>query len=305
VKRPIIHQPRKIRPGFTLLELLVVIAIIAVVMGLLLCAVQRVRGAAARIQCANQLRQIGLAAHQHLDTQGSFPAGYRSHTPTQPYPSAGWLPMLLPYVEQDAVWRDLVADYRRSRSPFIDPPHRGMSTVIRLFGCPVDGRTTQSQFAPRDGIQVALTSYLGVQGDSHSSRDGVLFPDSAVRITDITDGSSNTLLAGERPPSTDFQLGWWYAGEGQNFAGSGDTILGVRERNVMPAMYFQCEPGPYAFAPGTLDEQCDLFRFWSLHSGGAHFVFADGSVRFLSYASAPVLPALASRAGGEPGPFLN
>jgi prepilin-type processing-associated H-X9-DG protein len=127
----------------------------------------------------------------------------------------------------------------------------------------------------------------------------VFFRDSAVRLTDITDGTSQTLLAGERPPSTDFQFGWWYAGAGQLFTGSADGVLGVRERNFLPVSKANCPYGTYSFAPGALDNQCDLFHFWSLHDGGANFLYADGSVHFLSYAAAPVMPALASRQGND------
>ena len=92
---------------------------------------------------------------------------------------------------------------------------------------------------------------------------------------------------------------WWYAGAGQRFSGSADMLLGVLEQNVMPVTSGSCAPGYYPFAPGNLRNQCDMFHFWSLHENGAHFLFADGSVRFLSYSAAPIMPALASRDGGE------
>jgi prepilin-type processing-associated H-X9-DG protein len=76
-------------------------------------------------------------------------------------------------------------------------------------------------------------------------------------------------------------------------------LLGVLEQNVRPVTRGSCAPGSYPFAPGDLRNQCDMFHFWSLHDGGAHFLFADGSVSFLTYGAAPILPALASRAGGE------
>ncbi|MBI3407848.1 MAG: DUF1559 domain-containing protein [Planctomycetes bacterium] len=75
--------------------------------------------------------------------------------------------------------------------------------------------------------------------------------------------------------------------------------MGMSELNVIPGNPYSCPPGPYSFSPGSLTEQCDMFHFWSLHSGGANFAFADGSVRFLSYSAAPIMPALATRAGGE------
>ena len=128
-------------------------------------------------------------------------------------------------------------------------------------------------------LTVALTSYLGVSGTDLGSRDGVLYAERRVlRLTDITDGSSNTLLVGERPPGADLAYGWWYAGPGQDLTGSGDVTLGVRERNV--ALPGACPDGPYQLA-GRLTEQCDLFHFWSPHAGGANFLLADGSVRFL------------------------
>jgi prepilin-type processing-associated H-X9-DG protein len=93
-------------------------------------------------------------------------------------------------------------------------------------------------------------------------------------------------------------LGWWYAGTGQSDDGSAAAVMSVRER-VVSIWGFGCLPGPYHFTPGRLDNQCDAFHFWSLHSGGANFLFADGSVRFPPYSADAVLPALATRAGGE------
>ena len=93
-----------------------------------------------------------------------------------------------------------------------------------------------------------------------------------------------------------------FAGAGSTFGGftgSADMILGVQEQNILLVTVGSCPPGTYTFTDGRMSNQCDMFHFWSLHSGGAHFLFADGSVHFLSYAAAPMLPALASRAGGE------
>jgi prepilin-type N-terminal cleavage/methylation domain-containing protein len=284
------------RHAFTLLELLVVLAIVAVLMGLLLPAVQRARDAAARIKCANNLHQLGLAVHQYHDTRGSFPPGMCS---TPPYRFASWMTLLLPYLEQSNLWDATVTAYRQSRSPFKNPPHVGLATVVPLFACPADPRSDQVQFAKRDKFNVALTSYLGVEGQNLYSHDGVLFKDSAIRIADISDGTSNTLLAGERPASTDLQYGWWYAGVGQRFSGSAEMVLGVNEPNLLLVTKGSCPPGVYSYAPGSLSNQCDMFHFWSPHLGGAFFLFADGSAHFLPYATASVLPALASRAGGE------
>jgi prepilin-type N-terminal cleavage/methylation domain-containing protein len=294
------RKPSSRRHAFTLLELLVVIAIFAVLMGLLLPAVQKARDAAARVTCSNNLHQLGLAAHQYHDTMGSLPPGMRSlAVANQPYPFASWLTMLLPYIEQGVLWNATAVAYQQNRSPFKNPPHIGLATVVSTFGCPADPRVGAVQFAPRDKFDVALTSYLGVEGQNLTSLDGVLFRDSAIRFADISDGTSNTLLAGERPASADLQFGWWYAGAGQRFSGSAEMVLGVREQNVLPVTKGSCPPGTYSYAPGSLGNQCDMFHFWSPHIGGAHFLFSDDSVHFLSYAAAPLLPALASRASGE------
>jgi prepilin-type processing-associated H-X9-DG protein len=107
-------------------------------------------------------------------------------------------------------------------------------------------------------------------------------------------------MIGERPPSKSLWFGWWYAGVGQLGTGSLDAHLGVRELNRSHRSEDKaCAPGPYTFAMSDSDDPCGHFRFWSDHPGGAHFAFADGSVRFLSYSAADALPALATRAGSE------
>ncbi len=289
-----------LRTGFTLIELLVVIGIVSVLIGLLLAAVQRVREAAARAHCLNNLKQIGLAAEHYHQGWGSFPPGMRSKGGADPYLFSSWLTELLPFLEQDQLWAQTKSGYQQSRSPFLNPPHVGLSTVIKVYACPSDPRADQVHIAPIDKFPVAFTSYLGVEGKDLTTLDGVFFRDSYVRIADITDGTSQTLLAGERPPSSDFQYGWWYAGVGQRFSGSLDMVLGVEEQNVLPLTAGSCPPGTYRFEPGRFNNQCDMVHFWSPHAGGgANFLFADGSVHFLTYSAAPLLPALASKAGGD------
>ena len=105
---------------------------------------------------------------------------------------------------------------------------------------------------------------------------------------------------GRGPPSADFQFGWWYAGVGQRGTGSADMILGVLEQNLLPIVSGSvCGPGAYSFSPSRFSDPCGMFHFWSAHPGGANFALADGSVRFFRYGAAPLMPALASRAGGE------
>jgi prepilin-type N-terminal cleavage/methylation domain-containing protein len=293
------------RAAFTLIELLVVLAIVGALVALVMPAVQKVRAAAGRLKCQNNLRQIVLAAQQYHDASGSLPPGMRYQDGDDPYQFMSWLTQLLPYLEQQGLWTFTQQAYRQSPSPLNNPPHVGLATVLSTFVCPADARAFHVQFAPRDGVEVALTSYLGVEGRDLFTRDGILFRDSRVRIADITDGTSQTLLAGERPASADFQFGWWYAGAGQQSTGSGDMVLGVQEQNVLSYLEAPCAPGAYFYAPGTTSNQCDLFHFWSLHTGGAYFVFVDGSAHFLSYGAAAVLPALASRAGGEAVPPVD
>lgn len=283
------------RRGFSLLELLVVVAIVAALLALLLPAVQKVRAAAQRVQCSNNLRQIGLALQHYHDTQRLFPPGVRGVRDEMPFLT--WLACLLPYLEHPALWDQAVQEYAGQRNPFGLPSwHAGLTTPLPHFICPADGRP--NGLVQPEGVRVAFTDYLGVIGRESGTKDGVLYLDSRVSFRSVTDGTSNTLMVGERPPSPDSRFGWWYAGVGQNFDGSADSVLGVEDYRTTfrtPT----CPRGPYPFGPGRPADPCDTFHFWSHHPGGAHFLFVDGAVHFLPYSAAPLLPALASRAGGE------
>lgn len=288
---------RRVPRGFTLIELLVVIAIIGVLIGLLLPAVQRVRDSANRAHCANNLRQIGLALHHYHDSQAGFPPGVSYRQGADPHPFMSWNARLLPFLEQENLWRETLRAFAQNRDFRINPPHVGFATVMAVYGCPADSRTL-GVTTLGERLRVAFTAYLGVSGSNQFRKDGLLYLNSKVRLAEVTDGASNTLAVGERPPSANGVFGWWYAGWGQSKDGSGDMVLSVRERNV--ATYAPgCPRGPYEFGPGRVTNQCDLFHYWSLHIGGAHFLFCDGSARFLSYSAAPLMPALATRAGGE------
>jgi prepilin-type processing-associated H-X9-DG protein len=213
----------------------------------------------------------------------------------QPYPYASWIAFVLPQLDNGPAWAEAVADYA-GRPAFVGPPPHGtLARPLPVVLCP-SGRKQVG--TTDDNVTAAFTYYLGVSGSIGATRDGVLFPGSAVRFTDITDGASQTLLVGERPPSPDNHFGWWYAGQGMSFDGSADFLLAVRDTN-RTFRAPTCPLGPYPFQPGVPDNMCDTFHFWSLHPGGAHFLFADGSARFLSYGANEVLPALATRAGGE------
>jgi prepilin-type processing-associated H-X9-DG protein/prepilin-type N-terminal cleavage/methylation domain-containing protein len=299
-KRKQMHKSRE--RAFTLVELLVVIGIVSVLIGLLLSAVQNVRTAAARADCQNRVKQLALALHNYHDTRQCFPPGHRSLTHPDRMPFSGWTVSVLPYIEQATLNTQAQAAYRVDRYPFHNPPHTGLNTVVPAFICPLDSRITTAQRGQRTGTVAAFTSYLGVAGlDAVTTRNGMLFQDSATRLTDVPDGTSNTLLLGERPPSADFQFGWWYAGAGQQLTGSADLVLGAREPNLLlVTVNSPCGPGRYLFTAATgFDDPCGMFHFWSPHTGGANFAFADGSVRFIKYTADPIMPALATRAGGE------
>ncbi|MBY0461229.1 MAG: DUF1559 domain-containing protein, partial [Gemmataceae bacterium] len=272
------------RPGSSLIELLVAIAVVAVVAGLLASAVQQVRLTAARISCANNLKQIGLALHAYHDTDGAFPAGCRDRGRAEPMPYLSWRPALLPQLEQAALWEQTTTAYRNTRDPF-GPAHPARERVLGSFSCPLDARLTTAWDAPASfgsrRVRTAFSSYLGVSGTSAAARDGLLFVSSRTRLADVSDGTSNTLLIGERPPSPDMVYGWWYAGAGQLLTGQVDSHLGVADRNVFGVAYRGCVADGYSFGPRERNDPCSAFQFWSLHPGGAHFLFSDGAVRFL------------------------
>jgi prepilin-type processing-associated H-X9-DG protein len=278
--------------------LLVVTAITSILLALMLSAVQRVREAAWRVKCINRMKQIGLALHGFHESHRYLPPGVSGDSPREPFQRMSWLTRLLPDMEHEQLWRQAIEAYRLDRVPFDTPPHTGLYTVVTAFTCPSDYRVDQTHDTHRNR-RVALTSYVGNLGTDYRTQDGVLFRDSSITLTDIADGTSNTLAAGERPPSPDFWYGWWYAGVGQSRTGSGDMLIGSREIALRAPFVKSCARGPYHFRPGQVNEQCDLFHYWSLHNGGGHFLFCDGSVRFLAYSADSIMPALATRAKGE------
>src|SRR5579885_2769223 len=235
--------------GATLVELLVIIAILAILIGLLIPAVQKVRQAMNRARCLDNLRQVGLALHHYHDDRGAFPPGVTSPGVRDPYPWMSWHTRLLPYVEQGPLWAATVKAFRGEPTDFrLNPPHVGVSTPMPLYACPSDPRTPAPRAVPLyPAWAIAYTDYLGNEGINAQRLDGVLYVDSRTRLTDIRDGTSNTLLVGERPPSPEVWLGWWYGGWGQGVSrcrawGEGKEPL--RSRAELPGRPLFIRPRP-------------------------------------------------------------
>ena len=197
-------------------------------------------------------------------------------------------------MEQSSAWDRAMKAFAEDKR-FWSPPHFEIRRMeIAAYICPVENRRVGNP--QPENVVAAFSHYLGVSGKT--TTDGLLYANSRVRIGDIIDGTSFTLMVGERPPSTDERFGWWYAGVGQQLDGSADSHMSVLEVN-RTFRAPTCPPGPYRFSRGNATNDCDMFHFWSLHAGGAHFLFADGSVRFLTYTGESIMPALATRAGQE------
>jgi prepilin-type N-terminal cleavage/methylation domain-containing protein/prepilin-type processing-associated H-X9-DG protein len=305
------------RSGFTLIELLVVIAIISILMGLLVPAVQKVREAAGRLTCQNNLKQMGLALHDYHDAFKTFPPGYRASAryingATDTTAGWGWAAFVLPYLEQDNLFRQLDFNHAIQQSPAIE-------TLVKVYLCPSD-ILPQRAFPVPDGFGNTLclagpSSYAACVGGDESDTFGpdglgMFYRNSQTRMTDVTDGTSNTILIGERAWSN--ANGIW-AG-----AISGGVIVRGQLNPCQPVV-----PGAW-YPAATLvqahthlnnalldpDGSAGMDDFGSRHPGGSNFVFADGSVHFLrsvpsdssngSYTpDGLVFQALGTRAHGE------
>lgn len=292
------------RTGFSLIEALVVIGLIGLLLGLLLPAVQMVRGAASRMSCQNNLHQIGLACHMYHDSQGTLPPGqgFLAGPRSQIVP---WGVLLLPFIEQEALWRQTLAAYATEPVGYINPPHVGLATVIKTYSCPSDGRV-KSSITDDQGYTASYGSYQGVSGGTRN--DGAMPWPRGVRLSEFLDGTSQTLLIGERPPPGRLFAGSWYTLDIADLSWMLDEYSHGARRGAMPVYWEKdvswCH-GPFWFGPGRVENPCDCNHFWSLHPGGANFVFTDGSVRFISYSAVPVMVSLGTRAAGEviDGPY--
>jgi prepilin-type N-terminal cleavage/methylation domain-containing protein/prepilin-type processing-associated H-X9-DG protein len=271
--------------AFTLIELLVVIAIIGLLIALLVPAVQKVREAAARLQCLNNLKQIGLGCHGFHDAKKAFPPGYLASVPyidgeTDTSPGWGWGAFILPFLEQEVVFR---------RLDFTQPVQNcvAIQTMLPVYLCPSDNLPSSAFSVPDAfGNSVALaapSSYKGCVGGDESSTSGpsglgMLFRNSRIRMTEVRDGTSNTILVGEHA--------WGNAnGIWAGVPAGAVTMRGAQNPN--PGS--QSSWGPAAdlvlahshLNNATSDADGGLDDFASLHSGGSNFLFADGSVHFI------------------------
>ena len=335
------------RSGFTLIELLVVIAIIGILIGLLVPAVQRVREAASRMKCQNNLKQIGIALHSYHDVNHSFPTG---KGPAYPAPAAGYArwsvhALMLPYVEQDNLYKSIDFTFPPETPgmggvvnfmPAFQNPGRQNAipcrTVVPIFLCPSDG-------APQPADWPGQNNYLGNLGTQflcdlseqlpstiapNEKPNGIFYYLSQVRLTDITDGTSNTAMFSEKirgtgtpnlrsdmfvmpnqtsldntfqtcsgtdpqtaTPLTSKQGYSWVMGE----------MCCTTYNHVAPPNTISCAGQPF---PGTMANMAMQVPPSSYHTGGVNVLFADGGVRFITNGiSLTTWRALGTRNGGE------
>jgi prepilin-type N-terminal cleavage/methylation domain-containing protein/prepilin-type processing-associated H-X9-DG protein len=274
-----------VQQGFTLIELLVVIAIVSLLIGLLFPTVQKIRELAARTQCLNNLQQIGLALHNYHDANQGFPPGYRATMPycdgaTDTTPGWGWAAFTLPYLEQNNLFGQLNFNQPVSNSSAVQ-------TIVKLYLCPSDP-TPQTAFAVSDAFgdilcKVTPASYAACCGGDESdvfapTGLGVFYRNSRTRLTDITDGTSQTILVGDKAWSN-AQITW---------AGAINNAIARRgPLNPCPGNGAASWPAPALVLShshlnnATTDTDGGLDDFSSKHTGGSNFLLADGSVHFI------------------------
>lgn len=281
-----------------------------------------------RFPSAHQLGKTWYTSYGRRDAPGGFA--------TNGYPKEGpfwsWAMRIAPFVEFGNLYNTAKLDgsqgslswpWWQDRTGVYSGSLNGTRQSLigqksPTFACPSAPRGGESWVDSGNSRHVAaLTQYLGVTGThqflepgsgsatvAKAGQDGMFYVNSGVRMGDVTDGTSNTVMIGERPTSSTLEYGWQWAGSGDSpYFGACDVVLGVHERPGTPNA-----AGDW-FRPGQQNDPSDIHRyhFWSLHTGGANWAFADGSVRFLGYSvsakqvatSQNVLEQLATRAGGE------
>jgi prepilin-type processing-associated H-X9-DG protein/prepilin-type N-terminal cleavage/methylation domain-containing protein len=294
--------------AFTLIELLVVITIIAVLIGLLLPAAQAAREAARRAQCSNHLKQIGLGMQSYHAAHNTFPPGYVTMVVNDPAlpevgPGWGWAAMLLNDIEQRPLYQGLNFNLQ-----ITDPgSFTARTTTLALFLCPSNVGNGPVVVRTRTGTvinsDVAAGQYVASAGQLEpgefpDSNNGVFYRNSRNGVREITDGTSTTLMAGERSRNV-ADASWvgavptWQLCTNPRWpvqeCGPPSTLLVSHTGNA--------ELGGI-YVPNSPSSMVD--DFWSLHPGGCNFLFCDGSVRFIKQSVNPVVFSyLSTRAGGE------
>ena len=299
--------PRLVR-GFTLIELLVVIAIIAVLVGLLLPAVQAAREAARRAQCANNLKQIGLAMHSYHGVHNTFPPGYITAVVNDPVapeigPGWGWGVMIL----NDLELRPLYQGINFSLQITDSGSQTARATMLSVFLCPSNvgnGPVVASSLTGTIlNTDVAAGQYVASAGQLEpgefpDSNNGVFYRNSRNGLKDITDGSSATLMAGER--SRNVADATW-VGAVPTWQLCTNPKWAVQECGPASTLVVSHTGTPATgsiYVPNSKVSMVD--DYWSLHPGGCNFLFCDGSVRFIKESVTPsIFSYLSTRAGGE------
>jgi prepilin-type N-terminal cleavage/methylation domain-containing protein/prepilin-type processing-associated H-X9-DG protein len=320
------------RCGFTLIELLVVIAIIAILIGLLVPAVQKVREAAARAQCENNLKQIGLAMHNYHDVYKKFPYGEGPGNPKDPITTrrgccwGDWQTLILPYIEQDNIFKgyknlggnDLtgvaMSGNPNNRLRYGDSPNveNVTSKRIAVLTCPSDTPNPGAITTSINGVTYAITShnYVVNYGNTNNYQVDITTPvvlkfggapfgwaPVVARIPDITDGTSNTLLASETVQGTGSDLRgftWWAPGAQfttVNGPNSSSPDIVTQNCNNQPAQNLPCVDNGGAW---------NILTARSRHTGGINVALCDGSVRFVSQTiDINIWRGLSTTRGGE------